>query len=389
MNIRRDVSDKFYRYKMPQLQVKIEGKGNGIKTVIPNMSDIARSLSRPAAYPTKFFGCELGAQTTFDDKTDRYIVNGAHDSSRLRDLLDTFIDKFVLCPSCKNPETELIITKDEFLTRDCKACGTRGVCDMRHKLVTFILKNPPKKVAKGKKGGKKDIAGAGDGIGGFDEGSEEPKEIKDIIAGKEVDIPTLLRDDKDEEWSVDTSKEAVNARLKSLSLKDQNGLAATGDEEDEEGNDTPYDKLGEWLEDDPGERSEAEILGKMQELGIEGKHKTLTILIEKNFGADCVVEIKKHHSLLKKLTTSEKHQKALLGGIERLVGLENPDLLPAAIPKILMDLYQADVLEEEIIKNWGTHVSKKFVDKETSKKVRRAAEPMLKWLDQADESDDE
>ncbi len=32
---------------MPLLQTKIEGKGNGIKTVVPNMSDVARALSRP------------------------------------------------------------------------------------------------------------------------------------------------------------------------------------------------------------------------------------------------------------------------------------------------------------------------------------------------------
>ena len=48
VNIRRDVTDPFYRYKMERLQSKIEGKGNGIKTVIPNMSDISRALSRPA-----------------------------------------------------------------------------------------------------------------------------------------------------------------------------------------------------------------------------------------------------------------------------------------------------------------------------------------------------
>ena len=32
---------------MPRLIAKVEGKGNGIKTVIPNMADIARSLGRP------------------------------------------------------------------------------------------------------------------------------------------------------------------------------------------------------------------------------------------------------------------------------------------------------------------------------------------------------
>src|ERR1700753_567524 len=92
--------------------------------------------------PTKVFGCELGAQTTFDEKADRYIVNGAHDATRLRELLDGFIDKFVLCGSCKNPETDIIITKTEDILLDCKACGQRTRVDMRHKLVSFILKNP-------------------------------------------------------------------------------------------------------------------------------------------------------------------------------------------------------------------------------------------------------
>ena len=77
------------------------------------------------------------------------------------------------------------------------------------------------------------------------------------------------------------------------------------------------------------------------------------------------------------MVTSEKHQKALLGGIERLVGLAFPALLPQ-VPKILMALYQDDILEEEVIKNWGTHVSKKYTDKDTSKKVRKASEPFLK-----------
>jgi eIF4-gamma/eIF5/eIF2-epsilon len=77
------------------------------------------------------------------------------------------------------------------------------------------------------------------------------------------------------------------------------------------------------------------------------------------------------------MVTSEKHQKALLGGIERLAGFDYPELIPV-IPKILMEFYQADVLEEDVVTSWGTHVSKKYVDKETSKKVRKASEPFLK-----------
>ena len=77
------------------------------------------------------------------------------------------------------------------------------------------------------------------------------------------------------------------------------------------------------------------------------------------------------------MSTSEKHYKSLLGGLERFVGVLHPDLVPL-VPKILMVLYQQDLLDEEIVKQWGTHVSKKYVDKETSKKVRKASEPFLK-----------
>jgi translation initiation factor 5 len=143
INIRRDVNDAFYRYKMPKLISKIEGKGNGIRTVVPNMSDIAKSLTRPPTYVTKFFGCELGAQVKCDDKTDRYIVNGAHDADKLQSLLDVFITKFVLCGSCKNPETDLVL-KSGNIIKQCQACGQISEVDMRHKLTSYILKNPPK-----------------------------------------------------------------------------------------------------------------------------------------------------------------------------------------------------------------------------------------------------
>ena len=155
INICRDNNDPFYRYKMPPIQAKIEGRGNGIKTVVMNTMDVARALNRPATYIIKYFGFELGAQTAINVENDRYIVNGAHQPAKLQDVLDTFISKFVLCGSCKNPETEIVITKDSDLVRDCKACGKRTPMDLRHKLSSFILKNPPESMKDGSKKKKK------------------------------------------------------------------------------------------------------------------------------------------------------------------------------------------------------------------------------------------
>jgi len=393
VNIRRDVDDKFYRYKMPVLMTKIEGKGNGIKTVVPNMSDVSRALSRPPTYPTKFFGCELGAQTTFDEKADRYIVNGAHDATRLRELLDVFIDKFVLCAACKNPETELILTKSEDIVRDCKACGQRTGIDMRHKLVTFIVKNPPKKSKKSRKGGETaegnvggaDSPRAGDQSPEVDPGAdgasddELTRRIKAEAA--ELDAPSGSVDD----WSADTSVDAVKARMKELEGGVKNSLVIGDDDSDEDG-DSPYMQLTLWTIEHRDSATPVEIYKKAQQLGIEKKHKTVQILVQSLFTENIIKEVPKFAPLFLKLVTSERHQKSLLGGIERTVGVEQPALIPA-VPKILMAFYQIDVLEEEVIKQWGTHVSKKYVDREVSKKVRKASEPFLKWLEEAEDDD--
>ena len=135
--------DAFYRYKMPKMVTKIEGRGNGIKTNVVNMVDVAKALARPAAYTTKYFGNELGAQSKFDEKTGVSLVNGAHDTAKLAGLLENFIKKYVQCYGCGNPETEILITKSQMVQLKCAACGFVSDVDMRDKLTTFILKNPP------------------------------------------------------------------------------------------------------------------------------------------------------------------------------------------------------------------------------------------------------
>jgi translation initiation factor 5 len=90
------------------------------------------------------------------------------------------------------------------------------------------------------------------------------------------------------------------------------------------------------------------------------------------------------------LITSERHEKALLGGTERFIGEhgeQNPALYEQ-VSKILMLYYNDDLISEEIVAKWGTKASKKYVDLPTSKKVRKSAETFLTWLAEA-ESDDE
>lgn len=143
------VDDPAYRYKMPAVFGKIEGSGNGIKTVLPNITDVALSLHRQPGEVNKFFGTELGAQSRYNPDTDRAIVNGAHTDAVLQDLMHRYIEKFVLCPNCRLPESEYKI-KSEVIFHRCKACGAKEMVDMQHKLVNYILAENKKAKKEGK-----------------------------------------------------------------------------------------------------------------------------------------------------------------------------------------------------------------------------------------------
>jgi len=389
INVRRDVNDSFYRYKMPRIAAKVEGKGNGIKTVITNMTEIARALSRPPSYPTKYFGTELGAQVKCDDKNERYIVNGDHSAEKLQETLDGFINKYVLCQSCKNPETDIIIRNDEILM-DCKACGARNNADMRHKLAAFIVKYPPaveskkarkvRKAATAQANGTDDngvpdspVTEEADGNGSDDDIISQ--RIQKQAAGLKMESKLALED-----WSEDTSDAAVAQRMKELSMK---GAFGGGEEDDD--NENKYETFGTWLEEAKEPTDEA-VVKKAEELGVFGKYKACHVLIQCIFDENIVTQIPKRAKLLRKFVTDEKNQKATLGGIERLVGNDHKALIKK-MPTILMKLYDLDIIEDDVFLKWGEKPSKRYVDREISKEIKKAAQPFLEWLANAEEED--
>lgn len=238
--------DAFYRYKMPKMVTKIEGRGNGIKTNVVNMVDIAKALARPPSYTTKYFGNELGAQSKFDEKTGTSLVNGAHDTAKLAALLENFIKKYVQCYGCGNPETEVVVTKTQMITLKCAACGFLSDVDMRDKLTTFILKNPPeqKKSSKDKKAMRRaEKERLKEGEAADEEQKKHRKEpVKKKSSASSKDAPkgastkkkvngsdeelspahsqsdehdqaNAADDDDDVQWLTDTSKEAAQQRI--------------------------------------------------------------------------------------------------------------------------------------------------------------------------------
>lgn len=236
-----------------------------------------------------------------------------------------------------------MVIKDGRIVLDCKACGQRSDVDLRQKLSSFILKNQPKKGKKDKaskrsrrdkeqnkeNGEVKENGRGSPGESGSDPGETENGDVA-LEAGSDDELTRRIaaeakdidqsEDVKDDEWAVDVSEEAVKQRAKELTHDLKRALVVADDEDDEgegengangAGGSSAYDQLGSWILDEArekkggvGEVGDVEIYIKAKELGIETKHRTLTVLAQTLFDDDIVKQIPKRASMLKKVSLS-------------------------------------------------------------------------------------
>jgi translation initiation factor 5 len=363
--ILKDTKDPHYRYKMPKLTTKVEGSGNGIKTVITNMTAVAKALDRPPTYPTKYFGCELGAQVSMNTE---YIINGMHDPDKLMNLLYAFIRKFVLCAKCNNPETTLTVS-NQSIGQKCIACGHKTTIPKAiHKLTTYIINNPPESNGKESSSSKKEKESKSKSKSkksSSDKTSEVHSNSPDNNNGEDDFGEEDFGDDDfgNEENSLNDKKVKANIFYNLVKEK----------------------KEANQLTD---ENVQKELVKEADRLGI--KTKSTLILSELLFSENMLEEMKTYQRLLLRFCVeNQKSQKYLLGGFEKLVGDVYKDKLFDESIKILKQFYDEDILDEEVILEWASKPSKKYVPKEMSKKIHEKVEPFIKWLKEADIESDE
>ncbi len=106
------------RWKLPEIDVKICGS----KTFICNFTQIVIYLRRSQEHICKFLSKELATYSKIEG--DKLVLNRKLSKTKIEEKIKLYICKFVQCPDCKKPDTELE-KKDGMLMLHCLACGAR------------------------------------------------------------------------------------------------------------------------------------------------------------------------------------------------------------------------------------------------------------------------
>jgi len=370
VNIGGTANDRSHRYKMPKLIAKVEGRGNGIKTRIVNMADIAKALHVPPAYPTKFFGFELGAQSRWTEATQAAIVNGAFTAKDLQETLDGFVQLFVLCPGCGLPELDMAVKKGSVIGK-CSACGESCSIGGTHKLGKYIINNPPPKP---KKGASQAAAAAA-------KADAEDPFANDLIQLNDEAVP----DDEDVEWYTDTSESAVLERQKGT-IGSSKLLAEMGAVTIERDIADSVAAFHEWY--DGNDRGTDEVVAYLAELKSTYAHADAEIIgaaCDVLFNENLLAEMEDLAPILEPYLNGSSAEKVVLGSLERLIGEKHPDELLKFTAHLLKALYENDLVSDDVMIKWGKKKSSKYVRNATSVEVKQAGAQFLTWLEEAED----
>ena len=120
---------------MPKLITIAEGAS----TVITNMERVAKANKGPADKIMNYFGSKLSFRVEIKENT--YSLKGSHENQILLTHLYDYIEKFVLCRTCQNPETDDLSGIKNDIKLKCRACG-KGNGEISDNTFVIVNNNP-------------------------------------------------------------------------------------------------------------------------------------------------------------------------------------------------------------------------------------------------------
>ena len=114
-----EVLEEEDRFQIPRARVTRQGR----RSIIMNFREIAEGLQRPPEHLLKFLLRETATRGNFDG--DKVVFQGRFNSDSIRNLIEIYTNKYVICPVCGRPDTHVVRDKRlSFL--QCDACGARS-----------------------------------------------------------------------------------------------------------------------------------------------------------------------------------------------------------------------------------------------------------------------
>jgi translation initiation factor 2 subunit 2 len=114
-----DQMETYERWTVPRPYVMRAGR----RTVIMNFKEIADELRRDPEHLLKFLSGEMATLANYDGT--RAVFQGQFRSDSIRNLLEVYANKYVVCPVCKRPDTRITRERRLYFLQ-CDACGARS-----------------------------------------------------------------------------------------------------------------------------------------------------------------------------------------------------------------------------------------------------------------------
>ena len=106
------------RFQVPEVQLIVQGN----RSIWQNFQEIINVLNRPGKEVLKFVSGQLGTAGTIEGSNA--LFNGKFNAELVDEVLNRYIDSYVICPVCTRPDTEITKESGVYLLI-CSACGAR------------------------------------------------------------------------------------------------------------------------------------------------------------------------------------------------------------------------------------------------------------------------
>ena len=114
-----DIVETHDRWQIPRPDVRPAGR----RTVIMNFKDLAEEFRREPEHLLKYLSGEMATLANFDGI--RAIFQGRFKSESIRNLIEIYASKYVICPVCKRPDSKIVKEKRLYFLV-CEACGAKS-----------------------------------------------------------------------------------------------------------------------------------------------------------------------------------------------------------------------------------------------------------------------